>query len=283
MTGLDTARITTVLFDVDGNLFDSEPVALEASVPVTDRFAEAVGMTERFSPDSLRVATTGRNFRALATEFAAGTGRWSKPTRGVGEEELDRWVDEENRVVSEHLRHRLRPDPAVQAAVERIADRFGVAAVSSSSIARLQACFAATGLNRFFPAERCFSAEDSLDPPVSKPDPAVYLEALRRLGLRAEQSVAIEDSARGAQAAVAAGCPTIGNLAFVEPRDRTQREAELLAVGVTAVAASWAEIVDLLDLDPLPATSDRGPRAAAPAHPDGHRRPPAPINGQEYR
>jgi HAD superfamily hydrolase (TIGR01509 family) len=38
-----------------------------------------------------------------------------------------------------------------------------------------------------------------------KPDPAVYLEALARLGLHADDAVAIEDSANGIQAAQAAG------------------------------------------------------------------------------
>jgi HAD superfamily hydrolase (TIGR01509 family) len=38
-----------------------------------------------------------------------------------------------------------------------------------------------------------------------KPDPAVYLEALARLGLHADDAVAIEDSANGVQAAQAAG------------------------------------------------------------------------------
>src|SRR5206468_10514222 len=140
-----------------------------------------------------------------------------------------------------YLRHHLQPDPDVQDAVDRIAARFAVAAVSSSTIARLQACFAATGLAAHFPPARCFSAEDSLDPPVSKPDPAVYLEALQRLGLRAEQAVAIEDSSRGAQAAVAAGCPTIGNLTFVPAEDRERHRATLLETGVVAVADSWAE------------------------------------------
>ena len=38
-----------------------------------------------------------------------------------------------------------------------------------------------------------------------KPDPAVYHETLARLGLRADEAVAIEDSANGVQAAQAAG------------------------------------------------------------------------------
>jgi beta-phosphoglucomutase-like phosphatase (HAD superfamily) len=255
MSAPDFSGVTTVLFDADGNLFASEPLALEASAPVTNRLAEAMGLTERFTPDSLRVATTGRNFRALAGEFAQGSGRWSAPTRRLSELELERWIDEENRVVSEHLRNRLQLDPEVRDAVARIADRFAVAVVSSSSIGRLQASFVPTGLAAWFPPERCFSAEDSLHPPVSKPNPAVYLEALKQLGVRAEEAVAIEDSVRGAQAAVAAGCPTIGNLTFVELEDRARHAEELRAVGVTAIVESWAEVVDLLAQPPASTTA----------------------------
>jgi beta-phosphoglucomutase-like phosphatase (HAD superfamily) len=255
MSALDLAAVTTVLFDVDGNLVHSEPLALEASAPVTNRFSEAMGLTERFTAEDLRHATTGRNFRALAVELAAGGARRSAPTAALTPDDLDRWVEEENRVVSEHLRQALHPDPAVSDAVERIASRFAVAAVSSSSIARLQACFAAIGLSWYFPPERCFSAEDSLNPPVSKPDPAVYLESLRRLGLRAEQAVAIEDSARGAQAAIAAGIRTVGNLTFVEPEDREVHRSTLLEAGAVAVVGSWAEAVALL----TPPLASRGP------------------------
>jgi HAD superfamily hydrolase (TIGR01509 family) len=249
MSALQLSDVTTVLFDADGNLFPSEPVALEASAPVTDRLAEALGLTERFTPESLRVATTGRNFRSLAGEFSAGGGRWSEPVRRLSDDDLERWVEEENRVVSEYLRLHLQPDAEVVDAVTRIADRFAVAVVSASSIWRLQACFSATGLAGFFPPHVCFSAEDSLRPPVSKPNPAIYLEALKRLGLRPEQSVAIEDSVRGVQAAVAAGCPTIGNLAFVEAEDRGRLADELRAAGVAAVVETWAEAVDLLELE----------------------------------
>ncbi|NBI27460.1 HAD-IA family hydrolase [Chengkuizengella marina] len=46
-----------------------------------------------------------------------------------------------------------------------------------------------------------------------KPDPALYLEAVKDLGINAVEAVAIEDSPKGAQAAKAAGlhCVTIPN------------------------------------------------------------------------
>ncbi|HEY6133268.1 MAG TPA: HAD-IA family hydrolase [Rubrivivax sp.] len=46
------------------------------------------------------------------------------------------------------------------------------------------------------------------DAPVKKPDPQAYLLALERLGLRADEAFALEDSPNGLQAALAAGVRT---------------------------------------------------------------------------
>jgi beta-phosphoglucomutase-like phosphatase (HAD superfamily) len=97
-----------------------------------------------------------------------------------------------------------------------------------------------------FPPERRFSAEDSLPRPTSKPDPAIYLHAAQALGISPAEGVAVEDSIAGATSAVAAGCPTIGNLQFVQPGERADRRAALEQVGVDAIVTSWSEVVDLL-------------------------------------
>jgi HAD superfamily hydrolase (TIGR01509 family) len=53
----------------------------------------------------------------------------------------------------------------------------------------------------------------NLDPERGKPRPTLYLEALERLGVRAEEAVAFEDSPNGIAAAVAAGifCVAVPN------------------------------------------------------------------------
>lgn len=51
--------------------------------------------------------------------------------------------------------------------------------------------------------------EDASTAPVKKPHPQVYLQTLQRMGLDANQCLAIEDSANGLQAARAAGLATI--------------------------------------------------------------------------
>jgi len=229
---------TVLLCDADDNLFPSEQPAFVASTEVTNRFLAAHGVERRFAPDELRRAAAGRNFRMTAVELLVEAGASERLTG----EALERWVDEERRAVVAHLAATLRPDRAVLDPLTRLAERFGLAAVSSSATARLSACFTAAGLDALIPPERRFSAEDSLPVPTSKPDPAVYVLAGERLGVRGDGAVAIEDSVAGVRSAVAAGFPVIGNVCFVPDDERAAREAALRAAGAQRVVASWEAI-----------------------------------------
>jgi beta-phosphoglucomutase-like phosphatase (HAD superfamily) len=245
-----------VLCDADGNLFPSEAPAFVASADVTNRFLASLGVEVRYGAEQLRLATTGKNFRTTAVDLAVAHGvrvdASLTPSPGVvpagstgttlTAEVLDRWLAEEKDVVSDHLSRVLRPDPAVLEPLTRLAAQHELALVSSSALTRVDACLRATGLAGLFPAERRFSAEDSLPRPTSKPDPAVYLHALDRLGVAAEDSLAVEDSLPGARSAVAAGVPTLGNLVFVPPDEREGRRAELTDAGVVAVVSSWSAV-----------------------------------------
>lgn len=69
-----------------------------------------------------------------------------------------------------------------------------------------------------------------------KPDPAVYLEACRRLGASPREAAAVEDSSNGLRAAVAAGLLVVGvpNVAFPPAADALD--------GVAAVVAGLDEL-----------------------------------------
>ena len=229
-----------LLCDADGCLFPSEEPAFVASTEVTNRLLAELGIDVRFTPAELQAYAVGKNFRATATELAAAHGAQIEDAR------LERWVEEERRAVIAHLRGELRPDPAVSAPLTRLAERFGLAVVSSSALARLDACFAATGLDTLFPPAVRFSAEDSLPVPTSKPDPAVYTLAGERLGVAGDDALAIEDSVTGTRSAVAAGFPTIGNVLFVPPAERDERSAALREAGARSIVGSWAELDELL-------------------------------------
>jgi HAD superfamily hydrolase (TIGR01509 family) len=236
----DLGAVRTLLCDADGNLFGSEEPAFVASARVTNRLMASLGSSRRYDSEELRLATTGKNFRTTAADLAAGLGRT------LERDELEDWIAEEKRVVTEHLRDTLRPDADVLDPLTRLAERYELAVVSSSALMRLDACFEVTGLAPLLPAERRFSAEDSLPEPTSKPDPAIYAFAGERLGLRGPEGLAIEDSATGARSAVAAGFPTVGNVQFVAPGERAGRIEELRATGVFAVISGWKGLETLL-------------------------------------
>ena len=233
-----TARLRVVLCDADGNLFPSEEPAFDASAELTNAFLASLGSEQRFTAEELRHAATGMNFRSTAGMLAEACGR--------ADVDVEPWVTEERRVVTAHLGATLRPHPATLTALEKLAQRYPLAAVSSSALARLAVCFTATGLDDLIPTARRFSAEDSLPAPASKPDPAVYLHACAELGIAPAEGLAVEDAVAGVRSAVAAGCPTVGNVRFVPEPERAGRTAALLAAGALTVVDSWAQLADLL-------------------------------------
>lgn len=250
-----TPDLTAVLCDADGNLFPSEDPAFVASADVTNEYLAALGVDERLTAEQLRLGTTGKNFRTTAVDLAvqhgvavaasvvgARQGARIVDDPVLSAEALEHWVELERVRVTAYLGEVLRPDPAVADPLRRLGERYLLAAVSSSATPRLAACFGATGLDALIPASRWYSAEDSLPVPTSKPDPAVYLHACRVLGVEPARAVAVEDSVPGAQSAVAAGIATIGNLQFVHPEEREQREKQLRDTGVVAVVTSWSEV-----------------------------------------
>ena len=240
--GFDPLAVEVLLCDADGNLFPSEQPAFVASADVTNRCLAMLGVARRYAPEELRLTSTGKNFRATIVDLAREAGLADALTRDA----LERWVAEEKRAVSTYLGETLKPDAAVLDPLTRLGRRFGLAAVSSSALGRLDACFTATGLAELFPPERRFSAEDSLPAPASKPDPAIYTFAGRALGVAGASGLAIEDSVPGALSAVAAGFVTIGNVAFVEPEERAERVDALHAAGAVDVVASWSELESML-------------------------------------
>ena len=241
---LETSGVSTLLCDADGTLFPSEEPAYDASAEVTNRFLAQLGAERTFTPVELQGMTNGKNFRAAAAQLAEEYGRTLDPA------EIDDWVRQEKDVVTRHLEQVLRPDPEVTGPVADLGQRFLLAAVTSSAASRLDACLRVCGLDDLFAPDRRFSAEDSLPTPTSKPHPAVYAFAGRRLGVTGRQAVAVEDSVNGALSAVAAGFATIGTVQFVPDDLRAARVEALAEAGVAVVVDSWAEVVQLFDAVP---------------------------------
>jgi HAD superfamily hydrolase (TIGR01509 family) len=233
---MDYSRVTTLLCDADGNLFPSEEPAYDASVLVTNEFLAEQGIADRVDPVALRLTSTGKNFRATALDLLARHGKT------IAAADLERWVTLEQVQVTKHLTATLHPDPQVLDPLMALGAHYTLASVSSSALARLAGCFTVTGLDALLPAERRFSAEDSLPVATSKPDPAIYQHACTALGVNPSQALAIEDSVPGVESAVAAGVPTVGNVQFVPVAERRERRQQLRQAGAGKVVQSWGEL-----------------------------------------
>jgi HAD superfamily hydrolase (TIGR01509 family) len=122
-------------------------------------------------------------------------------------------------------------------AARRMGMRLAVA--SSSSRSWVEEHLDRFGLLRFF---ECLSCADDVE--WVKPDPALYLRTLDRLGLRADEAIVVEDSPNGVTAAKAAGiyCVVVPNALTRDlPIDHADRRLEsLLDVPLASLIGSIA-------------------------------------------
>ena len=98
-----------------------------------------------------------------------------------------------------------------------------MAVVSTSAKPRVLASLEKTNLMRFFTNEHVYSAASSLDPPSSKPDPAIYFHACKELGVKPEECVTVEDSKSGATAGMRAGIPLVAYVGIYNIEDGKEK------------------------------------------------------------
>jgi HAD superfamily hydrolase (TIGR01509 family) len=254
---LTLGAIKYILFDCDDTIVLTEEPAFEACSTVVNLMLRLKGVDFRFTGATLMHRFVGYSCRRIANDLAAEYGftfgtievRQDNAaalaqqygvafTAGESMDELDLLVKLEEDAVIAKLAKDVQPTTGVEAAIEWLSTYFGVAVVSSSALRRVVACLTAVNVDRFF-GDRVFSAASLKS---SKPDPAVYLHALRVLGVRAWQCMAIEDSRTGVLAAVAAGIPVLGYLGALPVEARAEREQVLLAAGAFDVISDWSEI-----------------------------------------
>lgn len=96
--------------------------------------------------------------------------------------------------------------------------KIGIA--SSSAAGAIERMAEALGIAGY--VDFAVSGEDC---PAHKPDPAVYLQALKGLGLAPGEALAVEDSPTGIQAAKRAGIFTLALSAHCQGRDQSEADA----------------------------------------------------------
>lgn len=194
------AALELVIFDCDGVLVDSEPIANRVLAEALSEIGLATTI------ESSMQDYMGRSWTACVEIFEDRLGRPLPP-----EFENRFWTRAEAA-----LRAELQPVPGIHEVLARIPTPICVA--SSGRPEKMRVTLGVTGLLPRFEG-RIFSA---LDVARAKPWPDLFLHAAARMGAAPATCVVVEDSPRGVEAGVAAGMRVLG---FAGRTDATALEA----------------------------------------------------------
>jgi HAD superfamily hydrolase (TIGR01509 family) len=184
-----------VIFDCDGVLVDSEPIANRL-------LAEALsGIGLTMTTEESSAAFMGRSWASNLEEIEARLGR--EPPL-----DLETRYHDDMRAAFER---ELEPVPGIVAALDRIELPWCVA--SSSTPAHIRFVLEHTGLLERF-ADRLFSATEVQH---GKPAPDLFLHAASRMGWEPARCAVVEDSQAGVQAGLAAGMTVFGYAGRTDP------------------------------------------------------------------
>ncbi|WP_329021889.1 HAD family hydrolase [Streptomyces sp. NBC_00690] len=190
-----------VIFDNDGVLVDSEPVANT----ILAGYLTELGHPTSYE-DSLRdyMGSAVHRVHDLVLERTGQT--------------LPADFDEtlHMRVFAAFERELVPVEGVVDVLAQLAADGVPYCVASSGSHERIRVGHRKTGLDAWFPDEIVFSADDV---GRGKPAPDLFLHAAQRMGVAPARCIVIEDSALGVRAAVAAGMDSYGFTAMT-PADK---------------------------------------------------------------
>lgn len=206
-----------VVFDMDGLLLDSERPVLQAWVQAAREFGSPIEPAT-FLQVLGRGGEDGRAaFRALlGTDFPYAEARLR--VQALIAETRER----EGQIVK----------PGARALLERLkAQRLRCGIASSTGCDEVQARLGRAGLLDFFDS---FASGEEVA--AGKPAPDVYLLAAERLGVRAADCIAFEDSEHGARSALAAGMAVVIVPDLLHPSEAVRGECLAVLPTLCAVA-----------------------------------------------
>jgi len=195
-----------ILWDNDGLLLDSEAVFFE----LTRSVFSGLGFELTTEYWGMEYLSRAKRTRQLAREL------------GMASDLVEKAVEMRDRRFFDVLQRPIPLRPAVRETLDALSGRFLQAVVTGSPREKVELMHRHSGLEGYFDE---VVTRDDVEETKPRPDP--YLAAMRKLGLKPGECLAVEDSERGLDSAHAAGirCVVVPN-----PLTRMQRFEKAHAV-----------------------------------------------------
>lgn len=210
---------TALIFDMDGVLIDSEPLHKRAK----QRAFEEHGIV---LSEDVYDSYKGRPDATMLPELLL--------PRGWTPEKIDQF-SRRKRQFYEEIEHQLREVPGAVDFIQWAAAHYKLALATSSTKRNREATFRVLGIGDEFSA-----VVDASGHTRPKPEPEVFLIAMEKLGVTADDCWIIEDSVNGVKAAKSAG-------AFAVGITTTFAREILCDTGADTVVDSFAELRQMLE------------------------------------
>jgi HAD superfamily hydrolase (TIGR01509 family) len=212
-----------ILFDCDGVLVDTEAVAAK----VVTRWLNTCNC---YIPEKeFMKQHSGKTFGAIFKELIEN-GSFSK----------DYWKDDTISKLEQLIYEQIVIVDGVKECLELLVP-IEKAVVSNSRAIMVRKALEVTRLDRYLDVNKIISSEMVEN---AKPDPAVYLHALKTFNLYPDDCIAVEDSLTGVKASTGAGIKTIGFAGASHLQEG--HDQRLLAEGASAIAYHASEIPSLI-------------------------------------
>ena len=177
-------RVTTILWDNDGVLVDTEGLYYEATRRVLGEYG---------------VALTPPQYIEFCLHDNRGAWHLVR-ARGVPRKDIDAARECRNALYTELLRTNFLLIDGVLEVLKALQGRFRMGVVTSSRRDHLEVIHERTGLGKFF--DFVVTADEVTE---TKPSPELYERGLAEADIGSDEAVVFEDSSRGLRAATAAG------------------------------------------------------------------------------
>ena len=222
-------------------------MAFQACAKLANEILQSQNISKRYTGEELVAEFVGQNFRGMMSSIQ------KLHNFTLDDKTLTSYVDREVTEVIKKIKADGEECPGSSAVLEQLAEenKYNMAVVSSSAGPRVIASIVKVGQDKYFTdghgGYKVYSAATSLPKPTSKPNPAVYLHALKELGGRPESTVAIEDSKSGASAAKNAGLWVIAYVGAYDEHEKEEKAQMLMQeVGCHQLMWEWEEFYTCL-------------------------------------